>query len=299
MRDATAEDYQHRILKVLVHIQNNLDKPFSLDELASVASFSPYHFHRIFRGMVGESVKEHVRRLRLERAAHRLRFTGQPVTEIAFDAGYETHESFTRAFGAMFGEPPAEFRNNHRVVAHGSAPSGVHYASDGSVDAFRTPQSGDNPIAVRLEALPAMRVAFARHVGPYDEVGAAWQRLMSWAGRSGLLAFTTQMVGIIHDDPEVTPPDKMRYDAAIPVDDRVKPDKDIGIQQLDSGRYAIGTHRGPYNRIGDTYARLCGEWLPGSGRELSAAPALEFYRNSLMTAAPEDLITDIYLPIAT
>jgi AraC family transcriptional regulator len=299
MRETTIEDYQSRILKVLVHIQTNLDSPISLEDLASIASFSPYHFHRIFRGMVGESVKEHVRRLRLERAAHRLRFTGQPVTEIAFDAGYETHESFTRAFGTMFGEPPTEFRNNHRAVAHGAAPSGVHYVTDGSVDAFRASRSADGPIEVRVETLAGMRVAFARHVGAYDEVGSAWQRLMSWAVRSGLLGPAATMIGIVHDDPEVTPPDKMRYDAAIPVDDSVKPDKDIGIQQLDAGRYAIATHRGPYNRIGDTYARLCGEWLPGSGRELSAGPALEFYRNSPMTAAPENLITDIYLPIAT
>src|SRR5215471_13353836 len=299
MRDTTIQDYQSRILKVLVHIQKSLDSPVSLEELAAIASFSPFHFHRIFRGMVGESVKEHVRRLRLERAAHRLRFTGQPVTEIAFDAGYETHESFTRAFAAMFGEPPSEFRNNHRAVAHGPAPSGVHYSSDTSVDAFLARRPGDTPIEVRVETLPGMLVAFVRHVGAYDEVGSAWQRLIGWAGRSGLFAFATQMIGIVHDDPEITPPDKMRYDAAIPVDDKVKPDKDIGVQQLDAGRYAIGTHRGPYNRIGDTYARICGEWLPGSGRELSAAPALEFYRNSPMTAAPEDLITDIYLPLAT
>jgi AraC family transcriptional regulator len=298
MRETTLEDYQSRILKVLVHIQSNLDSPNSLEELAGIASFSPFHFHRIFRGMVGESVKEHVRRLRLERAAHRLRFTGQPVTEIAFDAGYETHESFTRAFRVMFTESPTEFRNNHRAVAHGPAPSGVHYASDGSVDAFRAPRLDYSPIAVKVEPLPGMRVAFARHVGSYDEVGSAWQRLMTWAGRSGLLGFATLMIGIVHDDPEVTPADKMRYDAAIPVEDRVKADGDIGIQQLDPGRYAVGTHRGPYNRIGDTYARICGEWLPGSGRELSAAPALEFYRNSPMTAAPEDLITDIYLLIA-
>src|SRR5262245_5231874 len=299
MRETTAQDYQSRILKVLLHIQKNLDQPFSLDELASIASFSPFHFHRIFRGMVGESVKEQVRRLRLERAAHRLRFTGQPVIEIAFDAGYETHESFTRAFHTMFAESPTEFRNNHRTVAHGAAPSGVHYAADGLVDAFRIPKPGEAPIAIRVESLPEMRVAFARHVGSYDHVGSAWQGLMGWAVRSGLLGATTTMIGIVHDDPEVTPPDKMRYDAAIPVADGVKPDKDIGVQQLDAGRYAIGTHRGPYNRIGKTYARICGEWLPGSGRELLAAPALEFYRNSPMTAAPEDLLTDIHLPIAT
>src|SRR5262252_10971797 len=155
MRTGTVEDYQRRILGVLVHIQNHLDSPLPLDELAEVAHFSPFHFHRVFRGMVGESVKEHVRRLRLERAAHRLRFTGQPVTEIAFDAGYETHESFTRAFGVMFGEAPTEFRNNHRAVAHGPAPSGVHYASDASLDAFRAPGYSVKPIEVRLEMLPA------------------------------------------------------------------------------------------------------------------------------------------------
>lgn len=117
MRTPTLEDYQKRILKTLVHIQNHLNGDLSLDELADVANFSPLHFHRIFRGLVGESVKEHVRRLRLERAAFQLRFTGQPVTELAFEAGYETLESFSRAFRSMFGESPAEFRKAHRVVA--------------------------------------------------------------------------------------------------------------------------------------------------------------------------------------
>lgn len=87
MKGETFEDYQARILRVLAHIQKNLDGSLSLEELAGVAQFSPFHFHRIFCGMVGESVKEHVRRLRLERAAHRLRHGGQPVTEIALDAG--------------------------------------------------------------------------------------------------------------------------------------------------------------------------------------------------------------------
>src|SRR5215472_11822474 len=102
MRDTTIQDYQSRILKVLVHIQKSLDSPVSLEELAAIASFSPFHFHRIFRGMVGESVKEHVRRLRLERAAAQLRAGRASVTEIAFEAGYSSHESFTRAFGMMF-----------------------------------------------------------------------------------------------------------------------------------------------------------------------------------------------------
>src|SRR5881628_348072 len=115
MRESTVEDYQQRLLRVLLHIQNHLDASLALDELADVAHFSPYHFHRIFRGMIGESVWEHVRRLRLERAAQQLRTRRESVTEIAFDAGYETLESFSRAFRAAFGTPPSTFRRNHRL----------------------------------------------------------------------------------------------------------------------------------------------------------------------------------------
>src|SRR5215469_15718852 len=83
MRKHTEQSYKERILRVLVYIQNHLDEAVSLEELAAIAHFSPYHFHRIFRGMVGESVMEHICRLRLERAAYRLKFGEQPVTRIA------------------------------------------------------------------------------------------------------------------------------------------------------------------------------------------------------------------------
>src|SRR5437763_11130066 len=136
MRSQTEQAYRERVLRVLVYIQNYLDEALALDDLAAVAHFSPYHFHRIFRGMVGESVMEHVRRLRLERAAHRLKFGDQPVTRIAFDAGYETHEAFTRAFAAMFGTAPSQFRATHRALPFPPAPSGVHYAPDGRLTDF-------------------------------------------------------------------------------------------------------------------------------------------------------------------
>ena len=180
MKRQTLETYRERILRVLVHVQSHLDEPLALPDLAAVAHFSPYHFHRIFSGMVGESVKEHVRRLRLERAAHRLRFTDQPVTGIAFDAGFEAHEAFTRAFRAMFEASPSEYRKQHRSIAAPPSPSGVHYAADGAVEGFEPVPEGDKPMNVRIEEIKPMHVAFIRHVGPYDQVGQAWTRLMGW-----------------------------------------------------------------------------------------------------------------------
>src|SRR2546421_2579745 len=125
MRPITEQAYKERILKALVHIQQHLDHALSLEDLARVAHFSAYHFHRIFRGMVGESVKEHVRRLRLERAAHRLKHGDQPITSVAFEAGYETHEAFTRAFGAMFGTTPSRFRELRRPPPGRNGRSGI------------------------------------------------------------------------------------------------------------------------------------------------------------------------------
>ena len=280
MRNGTAESYQERVQRVLVHIENHLEGPLALEDLARVAHFSPYHFHRIFRGMVGESVKEHVRRLRLERAARRLRFTDETVTMIALDSGYQTPESFTRAFDAMFGESPSGFRQSSRDL---TAPARE-----------RTPGP---PLDVRIERIGPLRLAFVRHVGPYDEVGIAWGKLMSWAGRRGLLGPGMKMMGVVHDDFEITPPETLRYDAALPVDESVQPSGELGIQTLEPREYAAATHRGPYTALGETYARLCGEWLSASGRELLTAPALEFYHNSPMSTAPENLLTTIHLPL--
>ena len=294
MRPNTERDYHERMLRVLVYIQQHLDEAMPLDELARVAYFSPYHFHRVFRGMVGESVKEHVRRLRLERAAQRLKFGDQPVTRIALDAGYEALESFSRKFRAMFGEAPSRFREIHKSLAYAMVPSGIHFDSEGEPRDFRTYDGGG--LNVRIETMDPMWVAFVRRVGPYDEVGSAWQTLMGWAGQRGLLGPHARTLGICHDDPDVTPADKIRYDACLAVGDQVQPAGDIGVQEIGGGEYAVTTHRGPYEKLGETYAILCGQWAPQSGRELRA-PSLEFYRNSPMTTAPEGLVTDIHMPL--
>ena len=152
---------------------------------------------------------------------------------------------------------------------------------------------------VRIENLAPMRVAFMRHVGPYLAVGGTWSKLMAWAGPRGLLGPNMKIIGIVHDDPDVTPAEKLRYDACLAVDGNFQPKGDIGVQEIAGGDYAVATHRGPYEKLAESYRSLYGEWLPASGREPRSAPAFEVYRNSPMNAAPEDLITDIYLPLAS
>jgi len=295
MRAVTLQDYKRRILHVLTYIQQHLDSSLSLDDLARLACFSPYHFHRVFRGMVGESVKEHVRRLRLERAAGELRRGSTSVIQIALDAGYESHEAFTRSFKAAFGAAPSQFRRIRRAQS-ATVISGVHFRPGTTLQHFRTVRGGTS-MNVEIQRLQPMRVAFLRHVGPYNAVGATWDRLLTIMGKDGYLGGCPMMLGICRDDPEVTPPSKIRYDACVTVDDDFRPNGEIQVQVVEGGEYARTTHAGLYNTLGRTYAEFLGGWLPRSGRELRNAPCFEVYLNDPESTAPEDLLTDIYAPL--
>jgi AraC family transcriptional regulator len=278
----TQQTYRQRVLQVQLFIQEHLDQELPLEKLARVAHFSPYHFHRIFKALVGEPVSEYVRRLRLESAAVALKTTQRSVLEIALDAGYGAHEAFTRAFHQLFGVSPSEFRAGHHPRFHPQ----------------ETPMTTTaTPADVRIETIPPRRVAFVRHLGPFETVGPAFQRLFSWAGPRGLFRPDTLILGICPDDPDVTPPDKLRFDCCLTVDESVQPQGEIGVQNVAGGEYAVATHRGPYSQLAEAYRWLYGVWLPASGRQPGDTPPFEVYRNSPGDTPPEALLTDIYLPL--
>lgn len=297
MKETTLRDYQERILRVLVHIQENLDAAISLERLAEVAGFSPFHFHRIFRGMVGESLKGHVRRLRLERAALRLKHTQQPVTNIAFEAGYETHEAFTRAFGAMFGSAPSHFRKQRRELSLMEVSSGVHYGPAEHLDKLALADPGRSELKVRVEELAPLRVAFMRHTGPYDECGRTWERFVPRMGAQGWIGADTQLFAVCHDDPDLVSPEKIRYDVCVSVDESFEPEGEVGVQLIPGGPHAMATHHGPYEQLGAIYLQLFGCWLPRSGRVTRPLPCREVYLNDPESTEPEELLTDIYIPL--
>lgn len=283
MKKETHTSYQERILRVLVYIQHHLDEPLSLEELARVACFSPYHFHRIFRGMVGESVAGHVRRLRLERAAQKLKQSRQAIIDLAFDAGFQTAESFTRAFKEQFGIVPSKYRKKGAQIMNQETKKSV--------------QENNKELTVKVVELPEQRVAFVRHIGPYQDCGKAWEALCMWAGMRGYLQPGIDFIGLCHDDPEVTPPENIRYDACISIDCEIKPEGKIGTQLIAGGLHAVTTHYGSYNTLNETYASLCGRWAPANGYELRSLPSREVYLNSPNETPEDELITDIYVPI--
>jgi AraC family transcriptional regulator len=308
VKPETRTFYEAAVARAVERVGRSLDEALDLDALAREAALSVFHFHRVFRGMVGETPLELHRRLRIERAAERLCRSSAGVTAIAFDAGYDTHEAFTRAFGQRYGVSPSVFREQGADAAsacHGGPPTalaarcGLH-VRDGCVDlGALTLTTGEIPMNVTIEALPARRLATVRHVGPYPQIAKAFHRLGTIAADHDLYAHVDPpMLALYYDDPETTPAAELRSDAALVVRDDVELPSGLAEVTLPAGHYAKASHRGAYSGLGDAWARLMGEWLPGSGFRVGAGPSYEVYVTDPRTAATEELVTDLHVPLA-
>jgi len=294
----TRSFYVRVVQGVIEHVAQHLDEALALDALATRACLSPFHFHRVFRGMVGETPVELARRLRMERGAWQLANTPLSVTEIAFNAGFETHEAFTRAFRSCYGEPPSDFRRRGVRRTELAATCGVHFDQRGVVPPFVPRDSGGRTMDVEIKKMPEQRVAAVRHVGPYNQIGQAFGRLGEIAGPAGLFTNpNAAMIALYHDDPESTPADELRSDAGVAVASGVALPNELAEHRLPAGRYAKTVHVGSYEKLGDTWARFLGEWLPESGERLRDGPSYERYVNDPRTTPKERLITEIYVPI--
>jgi AraC family transcriptional regulator len=298
MRRSTHAFYRTAVQRVIAYLVQHLDAAPDLGALASLACLSPFHFHRIFRGMTGETPLEMLRRLRLERAAHALHHSDDGVTAIAFTAGYETHEAFTRAFRAQFGAAPTQFRLNRKAFTQLAAPNGIHYRGDGAVSEFIPRNTGGETMQVHIDQLPALRLAAITHIGPYNQIGSAFERLGGIAFAAGLFAHPeAMMIAAYHDDPEAVAPEALRSVAGITVPEGVALPPGLEEIRLAAGDYARHSFIGPYSALPDVWPRFMAEAVPTTGRMLADGPALEIYRNDMRTTPPDKLHTDLLAPL--
>lgn len=292
----TQDTIHQRMTNALLFLQNSLDQSLDPNDVAAKACFSLPHFHRMFKAMVGETLGAHIRRLRLERAALQLAYGDSQVTEIAFDAGYETLESFSRAFRKMFGGPPTQFRAERKKPTMPNVVSGIHYAPGTALPELRVPMPN---IEASIVERPAIHVACVRHTGAYEECTGAWETLCEWAGKNGLFSMGAEFIGLSYDDPSITEAKNIRYEACIPVPEKMEPEGTIFMQTIPAATYVHYLHKGPYRLLESTYTQLVGSWILHHGYELEMLPSLEVYLNDSRTTPENDLLTEIYIPIVT
>lgn len=296
---ADRRSYTARINRVLDYVDSHLDEKLDLASLARVAFVSEWHFHRIFQALTGETPGDWVRRRRLEVAAMRLlAYRRDPILKIALEVGFRSPEVFTRAFVAHFGVTPTAWRRGAAKTWQAERHSEwskirqedrkEHQEAKGEwlqhPDAWPRPTvalTEDPAMNVELKTLPDARVAYLRYVGPYGTAGLTrtWQRFSDWCGAHGLLGNGRMRYGVARDMPELTAPDRCRYDACVEVGDDFQPDPDgeVGVQRITGGLHACVDYFGTGIDIHLSWMRLFSVWLPASAYEVDDRPALESY----------------------
>jgi AraC family transcriptional regulator len=303
--EATTSRYLERVLPVLIHCEEHLEEPLNLTELAAIAGFSPHHFHRVFQYVTGEAPKEYLRRLRLERAVLRLKVSPDNVLQIALEAGFRTHETFTRAFARRFGITPSEFRSmlrEYRAVAYEVMGSRSFPGYTDETPLTLRFDMQKEPVAV--EQCPSRHLLFVRHVGyenlldDKDSFLSLWDELFEYADANGIDYSPEVLVGITHDDPYVTDERNIRFDACLPVDGPVRASYPFGYRYQHASLCVARRHVGGMEEIAKTFAYIGVDWLPSDDYGLRAAAPFEVYRYSRAADGRLDRIhTDAYVPL--
>lgn len=277
----TQTDYISRINTVLDYIEQNLEQDISLDELAMVSCFSKYHFSRIFDAMVGETPFEFLKRVRLEKAASLLRIHhDETVTEIAMKCGFNDLAVFSRNFSGYFEASPTEWRNN---AAENSNHSQTYDISSQYLGSERNKNHNMEQLqSAEVRNHSRLTVAYIRHTGPYkgDEAlfNRLFNRLFAWAGPRGLLDKNSSSPMVIyHDDPCVTPKEKLRMSVCLPVPSDTPVDGEIGKMELPYGRFLIARFVIAPQRMPDAWKWIYGSWFPASGYQPEDALPYELY----------------------
>lgn len=256
--------------RVVSHIDLHLDEQLELDALASVANFSPFHFHRLFTAWMGETLGDYVRRRRLEVAAQHL--VAQPrlqVVQVALSVGFGSTEAFARAFKTRFGSTPTAWRSQQISNRDQSKSKADQARADAAAN--------HGGMKVQIVERQPTNVAYLRHVGPYGpSVSQFWMnKVAPWMETNGLIG--RPRYGISLDDPGITAPEKLRYDAAVEVPADFAGTGDYQKTLIPGGKFAVGKFRGNEAEVGEAWNWLLRDWLPTSGMQLDSRPFFEHY----------------------
>lgn len=292
--------------------------------LADVAHFSPFHFHRIFAALVGETLNQFVRRLRVEKAASLLLNNPKlSITEVALDCGFSGSSTFARAFKETFHVSATEWRQN--PVSFTDRKNGQTQSKNGQSDSkereacditsmyigdttfhqkWRISMKKASPIEAEVEVkqLEPMHVAYIRHVGSYKGNEGLYEQLigkiMKWAGPRGLVKFPeSQLLYVYHDNPEVTDEEKLRLSVCLTVPEDTEVSGEIGRMTIPGGQYAVGYFEISGDQFQDAWNLIFGNWLPESGYQPDDRPAFEKCLNNPKDHPEGKHIVEIHVPV--
>lgn len=272
-----SQEYTRRIDRVIDHLRVHLDKPLKLADLAKVACFSEYHFHRVFRAMTGETLNDFTNRLRLEKAARLLKRTRQSATEIALECGFSSSATFSRSFNKAFSTSPSQYRKSGRLK--NSKICKELFAKD----EYLLPMTEEEKKAafpVEIRTFPAWDVAYIRVSNSFEDgrVLKAFEKMIEWL-KSEKIYDKGTLFGMAVDDPAVTPKHLYRYEVCFASDAPFNCADGISKMKIPSRTHGVTRISGDIKLVATAWDYLLQGWLIKSDYEPDDAPGFEIILN--------------------
>lgn len=299
-RATTSKSYVERVNLAIDYVVTHLGDSggLRLEEVARAAGLSPFHFHRVFQAMTGETVADFVKRLRLDKALVIMSHGRKPpLTRVAMDCGFSSSSDFSRCFKQRFGDSPSAFDIKGWREAHGAQLEATVPASPTGLHLSRLPRAlNPDGFKVKIRELPARTVAYIRVRKPYqgDNVARATQRLIRWAERNSLA--DGQWLGYQWDNPEITPLEKCVYHIAVEAEG-FTPKGEIGRFRFPPMVVAQVELRGGVDLVLRALQWLFGVWLPKSGYVPDDHPAFEAFIGRPFAHGTEHFELYAHLPV--
>lgn len=296
------DEYARRIHKVQDYIEDNLNDNLELSELADIAGFSKYHFHRIFSAATNETLLQYISRVKMERAAFSLIHRPEAsVTDIAYHFGFTDSAIFSRSFKSYYRVSPTEYRNQYSKNCKDHAEISQYTESTINQNIGRDTM-GIKANMIDTETVE-MRVIYVRYTGSYQGLAAAFpgmmERLYTFTISQNLLhPGMTKILTVYHDNLEMTDEAQLRTSLCMTIPETaiIQENNDIGCMSI-SGRYAVGHFELAQNEYAAAWQYMYGDWLPDSGCQPRDALPFEVYVSDPTTNPGGKQFVDIYLPI--
>ena len=297
--------YISRINKAMDYIEQNICSPISLSDVAEVACFSPFHFHRIFTAITNETLNNFMQRVKIKKAASNLNNNPDtPITKVAENTGFSSLAVFSRTFKECYKMTPSEFRDGgcksfSKICKSQSKNRKIQFDT---TTYFRNAKQQIKNLSImkskiEVKQMPALNLIYCRHTGEFNLIGQAYEKLMKWAGPRGLMSnpdFKT--VTVYHDDPNVTDIENVRQSASIVVPENVKPEGEFGSMQLKEGNFAVGRFEIDVTQFGEAWNAMC-LWVADSGYQPDEGNPYELYHQDPETHPEKKFVLDICIPV--
>jgi len=292
------------MVKIIQYIDNNLDTELTLDKVAAIAAYSPFHFHRIFRMIIGETLQHYIFRKRIEKSAFYLSLRKNiSVKDIYLDLGFSSHSDFNKAFKKYYGKSPSEFRKRspekfHTISQIQSKNGQVEPVFDRYICNIENLLNWTTMnLKIKVTQLPDMNLAAVMSLG-IANVESSFNLLIDWAKEKQLFPReNVKMISVYHDSFKVTAADKVRIHASMLLNEKMeKQEGEVFPETIENGKFIVGSGEVTLADFEQSWVSLF-LWMNENGYSTRKAFPFEIYHSNFKEHPEGKMWVDFCIPI--